>query len=353
MGQAGRRRITRASLNRTLRRIVLVALVSACAGGIYAYLVAPYAGMLWNRGALAGALAAVLITSLHYLYVHGPYGGWLHRLPFALSALFLGVVYLAILLAVLMATAYLYEPGARHLFPQAIWFQLHVPMRDIAISLSITLIVILGSTMSSLLGTDVLRAVVLGRYHKPVREERIVALVDMKGSTALAERLGDAQFYAFLRAFIIDVSEELIEGGADIHSYIGDEILAVWPPHAAHRVLPALRAARARIDENTDDYLRRFGAAPDFRAAVHSGRVVVGEVGAEKRQIVVLGDLVNTAARIENEARTLGVDLLVSEEFLRHMDAGAGCAVTPLGDVTVRGRVAPVRLASVTEAADA
>ena len=112
-------------------------------------------------------------------------------------------------------------------------------------------------------------------------------------------------FTVFLNRFVADLTEPIVAARGEIHSYVGDEVIATWkledgkPP--ARSV--ACFAAIDRLAEQAPDYRREFGAAISFRAGLHCGPVVTGEMGSVKKEIVFLGDTVNTAARIQELCR--------------------------------------------------
>ncbi len=82
--------------------------------------------------------------------------------------------------------------------------------------------------ISDLLGPGVLFALAAGRYHRPRPEERALMFIDLCGSTAKAERLGEARLPRLLDAFIADVSRDIVADGGEIHKYVGDEVIATW-----------------------------------------------------------------------------------------------------------------------------
>jgi len=63
-------------------------------------------------------------------------------------------------------------------------------------------------------------------------------------------------------------------------------------------------------------YLKRFGIVPSFKAAIHCGPVIRGEVGDIKSEIVFSGDVLNTTSRIEGLCRVLEEPLLISQQLL-------------------------------------
>ena len=83
--------------------------------------------------------------------------------------------------------------------------------------------------MRRVIGGRTLNDLLLGRYHQPVREERVFMLVDIKGSTALAERLGDERAHAFITSTFFDIDQPILEHGGEVYSYVGDGLIASWP----------------------------------------------------------------------------------------------------------------------------
>jgi adenylate cyclase len=75
--------------------------------------------------------------------------------------------------------------------------------------------------------------------------------------------------------------------------------------------------------------------------------VITGEIGGSRRSIVFHGDVMNTASRIENPTRTLGRNLLVSEDALAPLEGAARYAPENLGPLQLRGREAQMRVYAV------
>jgi adenylate cyclase len=99
---------------------------------------------------------------------------------------------------------------------------------DFLFSLVLVVGVNLLFSVNDLLGRGTLFAFAAGRYYEPRIEERALLFIDMRSSTAIAERLGELSYLKCLNRFIADVSHGVAEGGGEIHKYVGDEIIATW-----------------------------------------------------------------------------------------------------------------------------
>ena len=143
-----------------------------------------------------------------------------------------------------------------------------------------------------LVGPGVMTRLLLGRYAKPVREERIYLLVDLKGSTAMAERLGDEAAHAFIARVFFDLDRPVTAHGGRIEGYVGDELIAAWKPEAGLRdsaVLQAYAGILEVLRRNELAYRRSFGEAAGVRASLHIGPVVTGECGDSRLVILSIG----------------------------------------------------------------
>lgn len=203
-------------------------------------------------------------------------------------------------------------------------------------------------TLRALLGAGTLPALLLGRYHRPRREQRIVLFLDLVGSTHLAEQLGDIEFHRLLNYVFYDLTDPVLETRGEIYRYVGDEMIVSWPlARGAHDAacVTCLFAMDAALAARRAEYLRQFGAAPRVRGALHAGPLIVGEMGDIKREIVLLGDTMNTTARIEEACRTTGHDYIASSSVLRALGAlPPGIAAMDLGVTPLRGKAGSLQL---------
>ncbi len=199
--------------------------------------------------------------------------------------------------------------------------------------------------ISLLIGPSTFWKFITGRYHKPREENVAVMFLDLNDSTAIAEKLGEITFLSFVSDFFRDISEALIMTKAQIIKYVGDEAIIIWPQNTAFRDDNCYRCfhlAKQSISRKSAYYLKRYGRVPDFKAGLHYGPVVFGEVGVLLKEIACLGDVLNTAARITSECREK------KEAFLISNDAASRLSVFPtlvsVGDVRLRGKEKAIAL---------
>jgi adenylate cyclase len=103
--------------------------------------------------------------------------------------------------------------------------------------------------------------------------------------------------------------------------------------------------ALARLDDRADAYVRDFGQRADFRAALHCGPVVIGELGIVKMEIALLGDTMNTAARLQQACRDTGHRVLASAALVdRLARLPPGIGKQAIGALHLRGKTSEVAL---------
>lgn len=143
-----------------------------------------------------------------------------------------------------------------------------------------------------------------------------VLFVDMRGSTALGEKIGAAEFAQVLNRFYHLATNALLAHDAVIDKLIGDEVMALFIPGMAGSDYrrKTCDAGLELIRAIHDDKTTREGLA--FGVGVHSGPAFVGNVGGGGVvDFTALGDTVNIAARLQSIAQP--GELVISEEMCR------------------------------------
>jgi len=220
----------------------------------------------------------------------------------------------------------------------------------LAILTAVSFLINFVRQLNRMLGPGTLVNLLLGRYHRPVTEDRIFMFLDLNNSTAIAARLGPARFNDFKNDFFHDIAEPILETRGQIYQYVGDEAVVTWTTERGLRAGNCLRCVflvSERIHERRARYLARYGIVPEFKAGLHGGSVVTAEIGDIKKDIVHSGDTVNTAARVEAQCRPLERRVLVSEALLQRCPVPDDLVAEGMGSHELRGKSEAVRLYSV------
>jgi adenylate cyclase len=204
--------------------------------------------------------------------------------------------------------------------------------------------------LDRLLGPGVLLGYVTGRYHRPRRELRIFMFLDLKGSTTLADEMDADHYFDFLHRYFAEMSEPILETGAEIYQYVGDEIVLTWKMRSGLEEDSCIRLfflIEDQIHLHRDHFLKAYGVVPEFKAGVHAGEVITAQIGELKSEIVYNGDVLNTTARIQALCNQLGQKLMVSAELMESLSLGPEYTVLELGSVPLRGKAEALELCAV------
>ncbi|HXZ88888.1 MAG TPA: adenylate/guanylate cyclase domain-containing protein [Candidatus Binataceae bacterium] len=161
---------------------------------------------------------------------------------------------------------------------------------------------------------------------------------DVRGSTAIGEKLGPSEYAALLNRFYSTATEVLIRHDAIIDKLIGDEVMALFirgicGPEYHRRAVEAAAALLEAVG---------YGGSGEpwlaIGGAINSGMTYVGNVGTEVVDFTALGDTVNTASRMASSAAA--GEILLSEGVY----AKVGDRFPNLGKrtLTLRGKEAPM-----------
>ena len=209
----------------------------------------------------------------------------------------------------------------------------------------------------------------LQRYHSPAVVERILAdegdsaalaaqerevsvvFCDLVGFTARSERMGPNAVARLLNALFDGLSDAVFEHEGTLDKFIGDAVMAVFgapidqPDHARRAVRSALAMRRAVAELNAE---RPESEPLEVRIAINSGLVTAGDIGSPKRrEYTVLGDVVNTCARVQSCVCRPGQ--IVITRATRDLIGGA-VPTTPVGAHHLPGREEAVEIFEVIQA---
>ena len=195
---------------------------------------------------------------------------------------------------------------------------------------------------------DVVERLTAGRgAFVPQRQQVTMLFADLRGFTALCDRLDPALTVGVLNDYFASMSQAIGRHHGHITELVGDGLLALFgalepnPWQCRDAVLAALEM-RASLAQ----YNARLGAKglPElhFGIGIHTGEVIVGVMGAgELNKFTVTGDPINVASRVEGLTRDLSVDLLITEEVRSGLESKFRLRAMP--PAPVKGKPAPIQ----------
>ena len=200
-------------------------------------------------------------------------------------------------------------------------------------------------------GPGVLVKFLAGNYHLPQKEERIFMFMDMRSSTTIAEKIGNEKYFNLLNDLFSDITNTILNNEGEIYQYVGDEIVLSWPMKKGIRKANCLRCY-TQIQEKLKDlgpsYEKRYGLMPEFKAGIHSGHVMAGEIGVIKKEIIYSGDVLNTTARIQGQCNQYGVDILISKQTFDLISDTDAYKLIPLGSIALKGKEQKINLNTIS-----
>jgi adenylate cyclase len=137
------------------------------------------------------------------------------------------------------------------------------------------------------------------KYHGGAEVSGTMLFADIRGSTALAERMSPVEFKALLERFYRVASRAVIAHDGTIDKFVGDELVAMFYKSLAGDRHPLAAVAAAQSILRATGHGDPGGPWAPVGAGVHTGKVWFGAVGdAPHVELTALGDVVNTAARL-------------------------------------------------------
>lgn len=173
-------------------------------------------------------------------------------------------------------------------------------------------------------------------------ENRDVAVlfVDIRGFTPLSESLNPEQVVEILNLYLNLTSNSILGNHGMVDKFIGDATMAIFnapfdlEDYEYHAVCAAWDIVAGAKDLE-EECVKRFGKSVSFGVGVNCGEAVVGNIGSEKRlDYTAIGDTVNTAARLESNAKRGQV--LISEKLYKRLEGRV--EVNEIGNIPLKGK---------------
>lgn len=169
---------------------------------------------------------------------------------------------------------------------------------------------------------------------------------DLENFTAIAETMTPEAVARYLNGYFAAIAQPIKRHGADVLEFRADGVMCAWTAtapldglhaKACHAALDVIAAAR--------DYGSGEQRPVPTRIGIHAGRIFVGHAGGGGHYAYsIIGDIANTASRIEGLNKLIGTSLLVSEDVAARLQ---GFVLRPVGRFRLRGKLSPVGIVEV------
>jgi adenylate cyclase len=175
--------------------------------------------------------------------------------------------------------------------------------------------------------------------------------LDLRSSTSIAEKLGEVLYFNFLKEVFQHATPSILYSKGEIYQYVGDEIVISWKTYEGTENANCIQRffdIQSSLNKKLDYYNEKYGVVPEFKAGLHYGYVMAGEIGMVKREIAFSGDVLNTTSRIQSKCNELGVNILLSKFLLDKLNLSPD-TYTPklMGDIVLRGKEQSLSLYTV------
>jgi adenylate cyclase len=167
----------------------------------------------------------------------------------------------------------------------------------------------------------------------------ICLFTDAQNYTTLSETLEPQDLGALMNSYYERIFGPVKENEGFVSAIIGDAMLALWAGKVSERSFNN-NACAAAVDINRELCLAEkssHSTTLTTRIGIHCGQIFLGHIGAlDHYQYTPMGDIVNTAARIEGLNKHLGTKILISEEMTAGLD---GFLTRELGRFKLKGKL--------------
>ena len=181
--------------------------------------------------------------------------------------------------------------------------------------------------------------------------ELTILFIDLRGSTRLAESRLPYDVVFLLNHYLAEMADAVERAGGHYSNFTGDGLMALFglEPSPDHGAVDALRCAARMLEkiERLNEHMASELVEPfAIGIGIHTGPAIVGLMGPPKTPILsALGDVVNTAARLESASKEAGAPVVVLRATLQAADLKAAHVYK---DLLLRGRSAELSVCALT-----
>jgi class 3 adenylate cyclase/CHASE2 domain-containing sensor protein len=187
-------------------------------------------------------------------------------------------------------------------------------------------------------------------------ERRIVTVLfsDIAGFTSISERLPTEEVVQLLNEYLTAMTRIIFQNNGTLDKYIGDEVMAVFgnigpnnPSDDAYRAVKSAIEMQEELGHLQEKWLSEGILPLQIRIGVNSGEALVGNIGSpQQMDFTVIGDMVNTAKRLEGLNKAYNTNILISQATYNFVKEKVETRF--LGPAPIKGRHEPVPVYGLT-----
>jgi class 3 adenylate cyclase len=205
----------------------------------------------------------------------------------------------------------------------------------------------LQGTFSRFLPARVVDRIITARGDLPAeRKQATILFADIAGFTAMSERTDPAEIVEILNGYFERMSRTIAAHEGHVAKFIGDGLMATFgavsdDPWQIRDAVQAALGMREALAEYNSELSAKGTSGLRIGIGIHHGAAIAGLVGSEEvREFTVIGDVVNTAARVESLTRIHGKNILVTRPVMEKLGNRFILEVMP--PTAVKGKTEPV-----------
>lgn len=181
-----------------------------------------------------------------------------------------------------------------------------------------------------------------------MRIKTIILYCDIRNFTTLSEKADASDVVSMLNFYYGKWHETIKVFHGTINKFIGDAMLSFFDSKTSlsENAVFAVQAALSMLkqQEQMNQKLKSKGlpTIEGIGIGIHSGEVILGDIGGARKDYTLIGDAVNTATRLESLCKTYNTPLIVSEECYLLLDEGLQKQFSNISSIKLKGKTQSV-----------
>ncbi len=179
--------------------------------------------------------------------------------------------------------------------------------------------------------------------------EASVVFMDICGFTAISEKESPNFVVNFINKYFDIMVKEIIAQGGYVDKFLGDAVMAIFRgEYHLDRAIEASIAVNKAIEVQKETLSDQTIYFPKVSIGINSGEMISGNIGSaalRRLDFTVIGDVVNTAQRIQSAAQP--AQIAISKEMYEQVKDSFSCR--PIGEIKVKNKMNPIEIYEVLE----